>query len=81
VIQKGSGKFEIVEGNAAVVSGSVRVPANVSNEIVTLEPPKLFVDDGLLELSSQDIYRELRLCGYEYQGLFRGLVCADSCGG
>jgi fatty acid synthase len=81
MIQKASGKFEIMEGNAAVVSGSVRVPASVSNETVELEPLKPLVDDGLLELSSRDIYKELRLCGYEYQGLFRGLVSADNYGG
>jgi len=78
MIQKASGKFEIVEGNASVVSGSVQLPANVSDEAVELEPLKPLVDDGLFELSSRDIYKELQLRGYEFQGLFRGLVCADN---
>jgi hypothetical protein len=79
-IQKASGKFEIVEGNASVVSGSVQVPANVSYETVELEPLKP-LSDGLLELSSRDIYKELQLRGYEFQGLFHSLVCADNYGG
>jgi fatty acid synthase len=81
MVQKASGKFEIVEGSAAVVSGLVRLPANVSHEMVSLELLKPLINDELLELSSRDIYKELRLCGYNYQGLFRGLVYADNYGG
>jgi fatty acid synthase len=80
MVHKGSGKFEVAEGSASVVSGLVRVPENVSHEIVSLEPPKPLINDELLELSSRDIYKELRLSGYNYQGLFRGIVCADSLG-
>jgi hypothetical protein len=81
MVQKASGKFEVTESNASVVSGSVRVPTNASHEMVALEPPKPIVNDELLELSSRDIYKYLRLCGYEYEGLFRGLVHADNYGG
>jgi fatty acid synthase len=80
LIQKVSRKFEVVESNTSVVSGLVRVPENVSHEMVSLEPLKPLINDELLELSSRDIYKELRLCGYNYQGLFRGLVCADNYG-
>jgi fatty acid synthase len=80
MVQKASGNFEVTEGNAPVVSGLVRVPTNVSREMVALEPPKPIVNNELLELSSQDIYKYLRLCGYEYEGLFCGLVCADNHG-
>jgi fatty acid synthase len=81
MVQKASGKFEIMASNASVVTGSVRVPTNVSHEMVALEPPRPNVNEDLLELSSQDIYKYFRLCGYEYGGLFRGLVCADNHGG
>jgi fatty acid synthase len=80
MVQKASGKFEVTEGNAPVMSGSVRVPTNVSHEMVALEPPRPIVIEDLLEFSSQDIYKYLRLCGYEYEGLFCGLVCADNHG-
>jgi fatty acid synthase len=80
MVQKGTGNFEVLEGGAAVVSGTVRVPENVSNETASLE---LFEPQGtedLLELSSRDIYKELRLRGYNYQGDFCGLVSLDNCG-
>jgi fatty acid synthase len=80
MVQKASGKFEVTESNATVVSGVVWVPTNASREMVVLKPPKPIANDELLELSSQDIYKYFRLCGYEYHGLFRGLVCADSYG-
>jgi hypothetical protein len=81
MVQKASGKFEVIESNATVVSGSVRVPTNASHEMVVLEPPKPIVNNELLEMSSQDIYKYFRLCGYEYHGVFCGLVCADGHGG
>lgn len=81
MVQKGSGKFEVAEGGTAIVSGSVHLPENISTEMVSLEPPEPLHDDDLLELSSRDIYKELNLRGYNYQGLFRGLVSADNFGG
>jgi fatty acid synthase len=81
MVQKASGKFEVSERNTPVVSGLVRVPANVPCEMVSLEPRKPLINDELLELSSRGIYKELQLSGYNYQGLFRGLVYADNYGG
>jgi len=80
MVQKGTGNFEVVEGGAAVVSGTVRVPDNVSHETVSLEFSEPQTGDGLLELSTQDIYKELRLRGYNYNGDFCGLVSLDSSG-
>jgi fatty acid synthase len=80
MVQKGSGNFEVAEGGAAVVSGSVKLPQNISREVVSLEPPEPLHDDNLLELTSRDVYKELRLRGYNYQGLFRSLVSADNLG-
>jgi len=79
-VQKGTGNFEVVEGGAAVVSGRVRVPDNVSNERAFVEFSEPQTSDDLLELSSQDIYKELRLQGYNYHGDFCGLVSLDSSG-
>jgi len=80
MVQKGTGNFEVFEGGAAVVSGTVRVPDNISHEIASLEFFEPQTSDDMLELSSQDIYKELRLRGYNYQGDFCGLVSLDSCG-
>ena len=79
-MQKGTGNFEVVEGGAAVVSGRVRVPDNVSNERAFVEFSEPQTSDDLLELSSQDIYKELRLHGYNYCGDFCGLVSLDNSG-
>ena len=68
------------EGGAAVVSGTVRVPENVSHERASLEFSEPQTSDNLLELSSQDIYKELRLRGYNYHGDFCGLVSLNNCG-
>jgi hypothetical protein len=81
MVQKASGKFEVTEGNAPVVSGLVQVPTNVAHEMVALEPPKPIINEDLLELTSQDFYKYFRLCGYEYHGVFCGLVCVDNHGG
>jgi len=80
MVQKGTGNFEVVEGGAAVVSGRVQVPDNISHERASLEFFEPQTSDDLLELSSRDIYKELRLRGYNYQGDFCGLVSLDSCG-
>ena len=66
------------EGGAAVVSGRVRVPDNVSHERASLEYFEPQTSDDLLELSSRDIYKELRLRGYNYHGDFCGLVSLDN---
>jgi fatty acid synthase len=80
MVKKGTGNFEVFEGGAAVVSGTVRLPENISNETASLEFFKPQTSDNLLELSSRDIYKELRLRGYNYQGDFCGLVSLDNCG-
>ncbi|CAG2054468.1 unnamed protein product [Timema podura] len=45
-----------------------------------LEPLEPVEGQDLIEFSGRDIYKELRLRGYNYSGLFRGLVCADNLG-
>jgi fatty acid synthase len=79
-VQKGTGNFEVVEGGAAVVTGAVRLPENASQERVSVEFCEPQTSDDLLELSSQDIYKELRLRGYNYQGEFCGLVSLNNSG-
>lgn len=68
------------EGGGTVVSGTVQIPVDVSYERASLEPHEPCYSDELLELSSHDIYKELRLCGYNYQGAFCGLVSMDVLG-
>jgi fatty acid synthase len=80
MVQKGSGKFEVSEQGTAIVSGTVRIPENVSHEMASLESYQPHRSNNLLELSSDDIYKELRLRGYNYQGIFCSLVSLENLG-
>jgi fatty acid synthase len=80
MVQKGSGNFEVYEGCTALVSGTVQVLDNVSHERASLEFFQPKTSDDLVILSSQDIYKELHLRGYNYHGDFYGLVSLDSSG-
>ena len=80
MVQKGTGNFEVVEGGVAVVSGTVHIPENVSQERSSLEFCEPQTSDDLLELSSRDIYKEFRLRGYNFHGEFCSLVSLDMSG-
>lgn len=71
----GTGRFEVIEGGVAVVTGFIRSTQNASEE--RLNPslaPKLEMEE---EMQSRDVYKELRLRGYHYTGLFRGIKSAS----
>ncbi|XP_017771571.1 PREDICTED: fatty acid synthase-like [Nicrophorus vespilloides] len=70
IIQKGSGNFEIVEGGSVVVTGRI-VEGNENedwNKLATTMD-----NSNEIKLSHRDIYKELRLRGYNYKGEFRAL--------
>ncbi|XP_029673588.1 fatty acid synthase-like [Formica exsecta] len=76
MIQKGSGKFEIIEGSNAVVTGTVRIPIKIEDEKICIT----FIDrtdNDEEEMNTKDIYKELKLRGYQYTGEFRGLKSAS----
>ncbi|KAL6446809.1 hypothetical protein ACFW04_001324 [Cataglyphis niger] len=76
MMQKGSNKFEIIEGNNTVVTGTVRIPINIKDEKICTT----FIDrnDNDEEvMSTKDIYKELKVRGYQYTGEFRGLKSAS----
>ncbi|XP_076644466.1 fatty acid synthase [Halictus rubicundus] len=75
VVQRGSGKFEISEGSTTVVSGMIRRTNNPTQEMI---PTKLLPEMNDEEaLTENDIYTELKLRGYDYTGVFRGLKSAS----
>lgn len=79
MVQKGSGNFEVVEGGAAIVTGRIYVPENIDRECVSMPPLKeTETKPDTLPLSSRDVYKELRLRGYNYKGLFRGITEANN---
>lgn len=74
----GSNKFEITERDNVVVTGVMRIPINIKNEKISINLAE-YVDDEE-EMNTKDIYKELRLRGYQYTGVFRGLKSASVTG-
>lgn len=79
-IFEGTGEFEICEGGSVAVSGKIYVPENVGKELLNLPKPHTKEEADVLPLVAADIYKELRLRGYDYEGLFRGVVESDNRG-
>ncbi|XP_014482327.1 PREDICTED: fatty acid synthase-like [Dinoponera quadriceps] len=71
--------FEIIEGDNVIVSGVVRIPDNIANEKLPA-PFRSEGDDTEECMCTADIYKELRLRGYQYTGLFRSLKSATITG-
>lgn len=69
-----SGNFEICEGGSLVVSGRIHVWDG--GEKCPLDP--VAQDNSLPVLKKEDIYKEFRLRGYDYSGLFRSLSESDA---
>lgn len=78
-ILEGSGNFEICEAGTVAVSGNIRVSEVTEKDQLKLSPPLMpSADKETLPLDTKDIYKELRLRGYEYQGIFRGIKSCDN---
>lgn len=74
-----TGNFEIIEGSSAVVTGRVRVCSDPSKE--RLQVDYLSQDDDSEEvMTTRDIYKELKLRGYQYTDLFQGLRSSSTTG-
>ncbi|XP_070068712.1 fatty acid synthase isoform X2 [Drosophila takahashii] len=71
----GSSSFEICEGSSLVASGKIRLVTNVQQE--QLQLPSLPGIAGSNKLGTKDIYKELRLRGYDYSGVFQGILETD----
>lgn len=71
-------RFEITEGDNVVVTGKVRIPTDIENEKVSTNFLE-FIDEEE-EMNTKDIYKELRLRGYQYTGIFRGIKSASVTG-
>ncbi|XP_026313533.1 fatty acid synthase-like [Hyposmocoma kahamanoa] len=74
MIQKGSGNFEIVESGASIVTGRIHAKKNVGNDYRVLPALPESTGPNIKHLLTKDFYKELRLRGYQYSGLFRGVL-------
>ncbi|XP_077275953.1 fatty acid synthase-like [Temnothorax americanus] len=77
-IQK-DGKFEITEKDSVLVTGTVHEISNPEQEMIRTDLlPE--INDEEEYMTARDIYKELRLRGYQYNGWFRGLHSASISG-
>ncbi|CAK1550869.1 unnamed protein product [Leptosia nina] len=77
-ILTGAGDFEVCEGGGVAVTGTVRLADDPQAERLTAAPPNpSMAEPGSLPLLTDDVYKELRLRGYNYGGIFRGIVASD----
>jgi len=72
------GKFEITEEDSVFVTGTVHETSNPEQEMI---PTNLLLENNEEEhMNTRDIYKELKLRGYQYSGWFRGLKSASISG-
>nr|UEN71130.1 fatty acid synthase 2 [Glyphodes pyloalis] len=77
-VLEGTGEFVVCEGGAAVVTGTVRLADDPAKEHLQVDEhhvPKTRSEE--VPLTEEDVYKELRLRGYNYSGAFRGIKQSD----
>lgn len=79
-IFESSGEFELCEGGSVAVSGKILVPEDISKEVLNLPVHTSKSEADVLPLETADIYKELRLRGYDYEGIFKGIAKSDNRG-
>lgn len=75
-VMRVSGEFEVCEAGAVAASGRVYL-AEVGQKLLDHEAPSEPPETVTFDLDAEDIYKELRLRGYEYSGSFQGILKAD----
>lgn len=71
VVQKVSGTFEVIESGTPVVTGNLYIPTDVNKEMIDMPPHSYKTKD--IDLNLENVYKELKLRGYNYRGQFRSL--------
>ncbi|XP_045454011.1 fatty acid synthase [Melitaea cinxia] len=74
MIQKGSGQFEIVESGTSIVTGRITAKKNIGQDYRVLKAEPEATGPNIKHMLTKDFYKELRLRGYQYSGLFRGII-------
>ena len=78
-ISPGSGHFEVCENGSLVVSGRVYQPEQPYS-VPNKDSAEVTSENGTHKLTSRDVYKELRLRGYDYGPTFHGLVTSNNTG-
>ncbi|XP_042150431.1 fatty acid synthase-like [Ixodes scapularis] len=75
-VMRVSGEFEVCEAGTVAASGRIFLPED-GQELLDHEAPSEPPETVTFDLDAEDIYKELRLRGYEYSGSFKGILKAD----
>ncbi|XP_034937434.1 fatty acid synthase [Chelonus insularis] len=74
----GTGNFEICESGSPAVTGKIHASEDIEKDQLNLPLPVTKQEPELLNLNTADIYKDLRLRGYDYSGIFQGIKSADN---
>ncbi|XP_065298319.2 fatty acid synthase-like [Dermacentor albipictus] len=72
-----SGEFEVCESRGVVAKGRIRM-AEEGKTVLLKEPPGTSEETIAYDMTSADVYKELRLRGYQFHGAFLGVLQAYS---
>ncbi|XP_077535335.1 fatty acid synthase-like [Haemaphysalis longicornis] len=75
-ISRATGQFVVCQSDMVVATGRLRL-AEDGVQLLGDNPPFEPEETLSYELDAEDIYKELKLRGYEYQGTFKGILKAD----
>src|SRR5699024_8552644 len=73
-----NGEFTISEGGTVVVTGRIFVPEKSPLTLQHILTDGSVKSNNAIQMQPKDIYKELRLRGYDYNGLFQGIAEANS---
>jgi len=77
-VSPSNGQFQINEQRSIVASGRISILTTPIKSTSSVSTP--VVEDRPLPLNSDDIYKELRLRGYDYGPTFRGIRSTSGTG-
>uniref|UniRef100_T1ITL1 Fatty acid synthase n=1 Tax=Strigamia maritima TaxID=126957 RepID=T1ITL1_STRMM len=74
------GEFEVSEGSTIAVTGRIRIAESKNCQLKEPLTETIKADEDSFKLKSGDVYKELRLRGYEYGPTFQGIVESNTDG-
>ena len=79
-ILEGTGAFEISESGVSIVTGKICSPPEIEKKELNLPLPVMKHKLDLLPLKKADVYKDLRIRGYNYSGIFQNIQSSDNRG-
>ncbi|KAK8766018.1 hypothetical protein V5799_007199 [Amblyomma americanum] len=76
LIMPASGEFEVSEGGSVAASGRIRM-AKEGEEVLDNGLPCPSNEAAVLELNSEEVYKEQALSGCDYHGVFQSILSVD----